>query len=103
MEFDSIVTFTLFKMDKSVGKICIICISHTRKQVTFETIRSLFLKNKKKLRIKLRTIETESEKMLKKDHSAWDSKLLVIIKECIFGPKSLFSKGPVINYMKEVE
>ena len=91
MEYDGVVAFTLFKMakllpamDKSIGIICIICSSHNRKQVTFETIRVLFLKNKKKTRIKLRTIETESEKMLKKEHSAWDSKLLVIIKRVYF-------------------
>ena len=74
MEYDSVVAFTLFKMakllpamDNSIALIWILCSSHTRKQVTFETIRVLFLKSKKKLRIKLRTIETESEKMLKKD------------------------------------
>ena len=74
MEYDSVVAFTLFKMakllpamGKSIGIIWIVCSSHTRKQVTFETVRVLFLKNKKKLRIKLRTIETESEKILKKN------------------------------------
>ena len=57
MEYDSVVAFTLFKMakllpasGKSIDKICITCISHTRKQVTFETIRGLFLKNKNQIK-----------------------------------------------------
>ena len=91
MEYDGVVAFTLFKMakllpamDKSIGIICIISSSHTRKQVTFETIRVLLLKNKKKLRIKLRTIETESEKNAKKRTLSLGFKVTGYYKKSVF-------------------
>ena len=55
MEYDSVVAFTLFKMAKllpAMGKsrYNLHYVFHTRKQVTFETIRVLFLKSKNKIK-----------------------------------------------------